>query len=214
MAIVAGMAIAAVVFDVGNVLELSADDYPVERWAAGAGLSAAEFTERTHDIWTAGGTGEITLEQVRRLLAERLRTSLAAIDAILEQMWQVYLGVANTELIEWARTLRPAYRTGILSNSFVGAREREHAAYGYGDLVDDLVYSHEAGLLKPDPRIYALCCQRLDVRPGEVVFVDDREVNVTAAQAAGMHAVHFHGETAPLATERAIAEISALLAGL
>src|SRR5258708_8888009 len=83
------------------------------------------------------------------------------------QMWQVYLDVANTELIEWARTLRPAYRTGILSNSFVGAREREHAAYGYGDLVDDLVYSHEVGMVKPGPRIYALPCSRLGVSPGE-----------------------------------------------
>jgi putative hydrolase of the HAD superfamily len=67
----------------------------------------------------------------------------------MERMWRVYLGVANTELIEWARTLRPAYQTGILSNSFVGAREREHAAYGHEDLVDDLVYSHEVAWSSP-----------------------------------------------------------------
>ena len=57
----------------------------------------------------------------------------------------------NTELIEYARGLRPRYRTGILSNSFVGAREREQAAYGFEDLVDEIVYSHEAGIASPIP---------------------------------------------------------------
>ena len=43
----------------------------------------------------------------------------------MADLWREYLGTANTELIEYARRLRPRYRTGILSNSFVGARERE-----------------------------------------------------------------------------------------
>ena len=91
----------------------------------------------------------------------------------------------------------------------VGAREREHAAYGYGDLVDDLVYSHEAGMLKPDPRIYALSCSRLGVSPGEAVLLDDREPFAAGAQQAGMHAVWFRGDNA-----LAIAEITGLLRGL
>ncbi len=70
----------------------------------------------------------------------------------MADIWREYLGTANTELIEYARQLRPRYRTGILSNSFVGAREGEQAAYGFEDLVDEIIYSHEAGMSKPDPR--------------------------------------------------------------
>ena len=51
----------------------------------------------------------------------------------------------------------------ILSNSFVGAREREQAAYGFEDLVDEIIYSHECGMSKPDPGIHALACERLRV---------------------------------------------------
>jgi hypothetical protein len=36
-------------------------------------------------------------------------------------------------------------------NSFVGAREREQALYGFKDMCDVIVYSHEVGWLKPDP---------------------------------------------------------------
>jgi FMN phosphatase YigB (HAD superfamily) len=203
------MAIRAVVFDVGGVLELSADDYPFDEWAASAGLTVEEFTERTADLWAAGGTGALSLAEVHRQLAERLGIGPGKVDEIMEQMWQVYLGTANTELIEWARTLRPAYRTGILSNSFVGAREREHAAYGYGDVVDDLVYSHEVGMVKPEPRIYALACSRLGVSPGAAVLLDDREPFVAGARGAGMHAVWFRGDNA-----LAIAEITGLLSRL
>lgn len=91
----------------------------------------------------------------------------------MAEMWEQYLGVANSELIEYARGLRPRYRTGILSNSFVEAREREQDAYGFEDLVDEIVYSHEVGMCKPDPRIYELTCMRLGVGPEEMVFLDD-----------------------------------------
>jgi putative hydrolase of the HAD superfamily len=111
----------------------------------------------------------------------------------------------DTELIEYARRLRPRYRTGILSNSFVGAREREQEAYGFEDLVDEIVYSHEAGMSKPDPRIYALVCARLDVRPQETVFLDDADQCVVGARDAGLHAIHYQDNA------QAIEEIEKLL---
>jgi HAD superfamily hydrolase (TIGR01509 family) len=125
----------------------------------------------------------------------------------LADLWREYLGTANTELIEYARRLRPRYRTGIVSNSFVGAREREQAAYGFEDLVDEIVYSHEAGISKPELAIYALACARLHVRPAEVVFLDDTEMCVAGAREAGIHAVYYRDNT------QAIGEIEGLLHG-
>jgi putative hydrolase of the HAD superfamily len=122
-------------------------------------------------------------------------------------MWEEYVGSPNRELIEWVRGLRPRVRTGILSNSFVGAREREQEAYGFEDLVDEIVYSHESGMSKPDPRIYALACSRLGVRPEETVFLDDAERCVAGAREAGLHAVQYQD------TAQAIEEIEKLLTG-
>ena len=124
----------------------------------------------------------------------------------MADLWREYLGTANTELIEYARRLRPRYRTGIVSNSFVGAREREQAAYGFEDLVEEIVYSHEAGFSKPDPRIYALICTRLNVAPEEMVFLDDADVCVAGARDAGIHAVRYQDNA------QAIAEIEKALA--
>ena len=85
------------------------------------------------------------------------------------------------------------------------AREREQAAYGFGDLVDVLIYSHEAGISKPDPRIYALACAQLEVAPPEAVFVDDTDVRVDGARRAGLHAIRYQDNA------QVIGEIDALL---
>jgi len=75
------------------------------------------------------------------------------------------------------------------------------------DQVDELVYSLEVGLKKPDPAIYELTRSRLAVEPGEIAFLDDVPENVEAARAAGWCAV-LHEDT-----ERSIAEIEALFTG-
>jgi putative hydrolase of the HAD superfamily len=118
-------------------------------------LPAGELGERMHDVWAAGSIGTITEDDVHQAIADRLGLDKQQCAAFMSDIWREYLGTANEELIEYVRRLRPRYRTGILSNSFVGARQREQAAYGFEDLVDEIIYSHEAGMSKPDPQIYA-----------------------------------------------------------
>jgi len=155
------MAIRAVVLDIGGVLEITPDLGVIQMWEARLGLSAGELSERMHDVWAGGSIGTITEAAVHQATRDRLGLDEHQVAAFMADIWRQYLGTPNTELIEYARQLRPRYRTGILSNSFVGAREKEQAAYGFEDLVDDIVYSHEAGMNKPDARIYVLACARL-----------------------------------------------------
>jgi putative hydrolase of the HAD superfamily len=158
------------------------------------------------DVWAAGAIGRVTEDEVHRAMRDRLGLTAEQAGLVMAEMWRQYLGVANTELIGFARGLRPAYRTGILSNSFVGAREREHRAYGFGDLVDELMYSDEVGMSKPAPELWDLSCRRLGVAPGEMVFVDDAPHLVASAREFGIQAVGFTH------TAQTIAEVNALLA--
>jgi HAD superfamily hydrolase (TIGR01509 family) len=83
----------------------------------------------------------------------------------------------------------------------VGAREREGAAYGFDEMCDVVVYSHEEGLKKPDRRFYELVCERLGVGPREAIFLDDTPACVAGAQHAGMTAITF------FENDQAIAEL-------
>jgi epoxide hydrolase-like predicted phosphatase len=200
------MTIQAVVFDIGGVLEITPDLGVTEIWESRLGLAAGELNKRMDDVWLGGSVGTITELQVRQALTERLGLNEQQLTGFMADLWREYLGTANAELIDFARGLRPRYRTGIVSNSFVGAREREQAAYGFEDLVDEVVYSHECGMNKPDPAIYALACERLRVEPAQMVFLDDFGPCVEGARQAGIHAVLYQDNA------QAIRDIEKLLA--
>jgi len=56
--------------------------------------------------------------------------------------------------------------------------------------LDDVVLSCSVGLSKPDPRIYELACERLEVEPDECLFVGDgANDELAGARRVGMHAV-------------------------
>jgi putative hydrolase of the HAD superfamily len=58
------------------------------------------------------------------------------------------------------------------------------------------VFSGEHGIAKPDPAIWALLVRQLGASPSDCVFLDDREVNVEGAEAAGLTGVLWRGGAA------------------
>jgi 2-haloacid dehalogenase len=56
---------------------------------------------------------------------------------------------------------------------------------------DGIVVSGLEGLVKPDPRIFRVFCERYGVAPESCVFIDDNKVNVESAKTFGMKAIHF-----------------------
>jgi putative hydrolase of the HAD superfamily len=94
-------------------------------------------------------------------------------------------------------------RTGLLSNSW---RVEDYDRALLEELFDAWVISGEVGLRKPDPAIYALTLERLDLPAEACVFIDDLEPNIVAARECGLHAVHFRD------TEQTIDEVRTVLA--
>jgi epoxide hydrolase-like predicted phosphatase len=197
--------IRAVVFDIGGVLERTPPTGHAERWETTLGLAPGELDRRMADVWRGGRLGTLSEAQVHASLAERLHLSPEQVDEFMAGFWEEYVGTLNTELAEYFAALRPEYRTGILSNSFVGARDREQQRYGFEDMTDVIVYSHEIGVAKPDPAAYLLACERLGVTPTETVFLDDRQSRVDGARAVGMAAVLFRDNA------QAVADLDSLL---
>ena len=199
------MPIRAVVFDIGGVLEVTPRTRWREGWAARFGLTPAAFEQRTGAIFEPGATGAASLQEIERRTAAEFGLSEADLASLMDDVWAEYLGTLNRELAAYFAGLRPRYRTGILSNSFVGAREREQALYGFEDMCDTIVYSHEVGWRKPDPRVYHAVCDRLETPAGDTVLVDDVPENVAGARAVGMQAVTFTD------TVQTIADLEALM---
>lgn len=198
------MAIKAVVFDIGGVLEYTPETGWIEKWNERLPIQPIEIFKRLDEMGLDGSIGPCTEAEWLAGFKEVSGMSQDQIDEFMNDLWTEYLGTPNTELINYFRDLRPRFQTAILSNSFVGAREREQELYGFEDITDFIIYSHEVGMSKPDSRIYELTCQRLNLPPDEVVFVDDTAKCIDGARAVGMHGVLFENN------EQTIAELEDL----
>jgi putative hydrolase of the HAD superfamily len=201
------MSIKAVVFDIGGVLEITPDLGIYKKLEMSLRMQPGELTQLLKDAnWGHDGSlGFCTEEDERQRLQTLTGMDQAQLEAFWADLWEEYLGTLNVRLAEYFASLCPRYQTAILSNSFVGAREREEAHYHFSEMCDFIIYSHEVGLAKPDPRIFALTCERLGLEPAEAIFLDDVPRIIAAAQDFGMHAVLFRE------TEQAIAEIEACM---
>ena len=192
------MTIKAVVFDIGGVLEQVQDDaWPeiwIREWERRMNLPAGHVTavlESTGDVVTA----EMSEVRIRDLYADVLGLDEHLAHQMMAEMWDAYCGELDVVLRDFAAGLRPRFATAILSNSADGARREEQRRYGFEQLVDVIVYSHEVGVAKPDPAIFTLTQERLGVEAHEIVFLDDHDPHVQAARSCGWHAV-WHRDTA------------------
>ncbi len=62
--------------------------------------------------------------------------------------------------------------------------------------MDGSVVSAFERIVKPDPAIYLLLCERYGIDPATCLFVDDVQDNCRGAEAAGMQAFRYAGEGA------------------
>ncbi|MCS0636188.1 HAD family phosphatase [Streptomyces sp. LP05-1] len=192
-------AVPCVVLDIGGVLELTPETGWTRRWEDRLGLPPGTVNQRLGDVWRAGSLGRVSEHDVGHAVASRLGLGMRDCEAFMDDLWTEYLGTPNEELIDFVRGLRGRCRLGILSNSFTGARERESARYGFDRLVDHIVYSHELGVAKPDPRAYEAVLSALDARPEDCLFIDDAPACVAGAEALGMRGGLFEDNAGTIA---------------
>lgn len=98
-------------------------------------------------------------------------------------------GSVNNELLAYIRTLRPAYKVGMITSTrnveqFVDKRTLEL-------FFDTIVASSDTGLYKPDQAVFRLACQRLGCQPEQALLVDDLDENCAGARKAGLQAICF-----------------------
>lgn len=180
------MKIEAFIFDIGNVMALfdfgravAALDRlgcPVRDW------QAVEPLARRYE------TGHVGRDAFLAELASLLDG--AANPAELARAWQDIF-TPNLPMWEVVEKLHGTYPLYLLSNTNCLHLEHMNGEYEIFRRFDDGVYSHLAGAMKPDPRIFAQAIRKFGVRPEATVYVDDLAPNVAAAQEAGLRALPY-----------------------
>jgi putative hydrolase of the HAD superfamily len=184
----------AVLFDYGMVLSGSPDP---TAWTRLRTLTGLDEDLLQHEYWThrhAYDRGDLNAETYWTKSATAAKipltpTLLADLTAADTDFW----GQLNPPMIDWAERLqRAGIRIGILSN-MPDAMEAGLLAK-HGDWLgkfDHHTWSHALNLAKPEPAIYLHAAEGLNTPPANILFIDDRAENISAALAIGMQAIQY-----------------------
>jgi epoxide hydrolase-like predicted phosphatase len=186
------MAIKAVIFDLGGVLVRT--EFPEVRQRLeerlGFGPGTLGRTVWGGKDWELAQIGRISYEEYWKRVGAALGFSTEP--EIRDFRREYFSGDRiDEELVSLIKELRPAYKIGLLSNAPDRLGIWLDEEWGIKDLFDSIVYSAKAGLVKPNPSIFHLSLEQLDVAPSEALFIDDYPRNIDAALALGMQAIRF-----------------------
>jgi putative hydrolase of the HAD superfamily len=208
--------IEAIVCDFGGVLTTPLLDaflglqeqrgIPLE--AFGAALArAAEQDAGVNPLFELE-TGRLTEQQFVAKLTAALREELGR-EVDLARFGETFFDhlKPNEELFAFMRSLHErGYRMAILTNNVREWEPLWRSMLPIDELFELVVDSGFEGVRKPDPRIYEVTLDRLEVAAEAALFIDDTELNCEAARELGMQAVWFRSNA------QAIDEIEQVLA--
>ena len=115
-------------------------------------------------------------------------------------------GDLRPRMVEALRICKGRLKVGCITNNMAqghgpgmaASAEGASRSAGVMALFDVIVESSKAGVRKPDPRIYLMACEQLNVAPPECVYLDDLGVNCKPAAALGMAAIKVVSEAQAL----------------
>jgi 2-haloacid dehalogenase len=193
--------ITSIVFDIGGVL-VHLNYSRLTGFLRDHGVEV----EKIHDVFARA---ELTQHETGHLAGDELLANLAglgnrAMDAVVLRSCWLDMFELQVPMVNLARRLSERYRVHLLSN--VGDLHWMHFAreYGLHRLGHGALPSFVAGVMKPDPGIYAEAERRFALEPACTVFIDDWPANVEGARKRGWHGV---GHVGFQETVQALAEL-------
>ncbi len=194
------MTIEAVICDFGGVFTTSPFD-AFNRYEARRGLPrdfirTVNATRPDANAWARFEQAEIDAAGFdAAFLAESSRLGHAVRGA---DILPLLAGEARPAMIEALRMCKRRFKVGCITNNMAHGEGPGGMPKVMG-LFDAVIESSRAGVRKPDPRIYLMMCEALDVAPQACVYVDDLGINCKPAAALGMTAIKFVSERQALA---------------
>jgi len=184
------MAIRAVFFDFGGVIMRTEYQSPRQKLAERFNLDYDEIDKAVFgsDSARRASLGEITEDQHWAEVLKRFKQPASETKSFHDQFFGG--DTVDRHLVEYIRSLRGSFHTGLISNAWSGFRDllvREKLL----DLFDTVIISAEVRTVKPSAKIYELALEQAKVAAGEAIFVDDMPENISACQKVGMTGILF-----------------------
>lgn len=179
--------IKAVVFDWGDVIIKDGELVLEKKYKLHSKHKAAQLRYKNYLDHVERGHG--TIKKLDQIMKEVLGFpgSTDEIDRIIleapliQPMWKLL------------SRLKKKYKVAILSNNKRHYPEISAKSAGLSLKGIPVYNSANIGIRKPHPGIYKYLLHKLKLKPGEIIFIDDKIKNINAAKALGIRGIQFTG---------------------
>lgn len=195
-----------VIFDIGNVL-VSFDwgEYIYDMFEDKDTCKAVRNALFGSDFWNELDRGVLTREEMLSGFFDRAPGYEKEIELAFDNVGQALAGRSYT--VPLINELKDrGCKVLYLSNYSRHVMNANPEVLDFIKYTDGGVFSCDVKLIKPDPKIFGVICEKYDLSPEECVFIDDNAANILAAGKFGMKTIHFQNY------DQAYRELCALLA--
>jgi putative hydrolase of the HAD superfamily len=202
--------IEAVIWDFGGVLTTSPFEafarFEQERGFPVDIIRRTNAANHLENAWAKFERAEIDVEAFDKLFAEESRALGAEVRG--KDVLPLLQGNLRPEMVEALKRVKAQCKTGCITNNLpanaIGSTSgRSLYVAEVMALFDHIIESAKIGLRKPDPRIYRMMIDALQVDPAKCVYLDDLGVNLKPAREMGMTTIKV------VSTPQALAELGA-----
>jgi 2-haloacid dehalogenase len=183
---------AVVVFDLGGVLIDWDPRHLYRKLFAGDDAAMEHFLAQVcTPEWNARQDAGRTFAEATEALMPQHADKRALIEAWTARFDEMIPGAIEGSVAVLAELRDREVPLYALSNWSAETFPPQRRRFAFLSWFRDIVISGEAGVAKPDPRIFRVLVERSGLDPASAVFVDDVARNVAAASAIGMHGIRF-----------------------
>lgn len=184
--------IKALIFDAGGVLfnsKKSLFEAPVEYLVKVTGEPKDKVDQAYREVIKESESKVVKEEELWEKLMEKLGKKLpfSGQNPIREGFKEFR---RNEELFLIIHRLKSNYKLAIVSNANAVEAATPQATGMYREF-DIVILSYKVGVRKPDPKIYQIAINQLQVAPEEIIFVDNAQENFGEANKLGFKGILF-----------------------
>ncbi len=186
----------AVLWDFGGVITSSPFE-AFNRFEAANGLPSdvirsINATNPEQNAWAKLESNSISVDEFDTLFAEEALAMGCEIHG--KQVLELLSGDLRPEMIRALSIIKQSLRIGCITNNvktgegagMARSQDKATAVASVMEMFDVVIESSKVGVRKPNPEIYKLACDAMEITPDEAIFLDDLGINLKPARALGM----------------------------
>ena len=161
------------------------------------------------NAWAKFESNIVSIEEFDELFYQEAKAK--GYDVKGKEIIKLLSGSIRNNMVEFLKELKGTYKLGCITNNVKplekDIREDSNAVASKEAMLlfDHIIESSKVGIRKPNPEIYKMSCNALNVNPSDCIYLDDLGINLKPARELGMTTVKV------IDPEEAIKEVRNLL---